>query len=81
MKKTRTGQNSLKTEFKSKGKEVYYFRYMDDMVIFGKTKEELFALKKEIDIYFRNELKLNIKENWQVFPSYIRGVDFLGYRT
>ena len=59
----------------------YYFRYMDDMVIFGKTKEELFALKKEIDIYFRNELKLNIKGNWQVFPSYIRGVDFLGYRT
>ena len=45
------------------------------------TKEELFALKKEIDIYFRNELKLNIKGNWQVFPSYIRGVDFLGYRT
>ena len=30
---------------------------MDDMVIFNKTKEELFALKKEIDIYFRNELK------------------------
>lgn len=59
----------------------YYFRYMDDMVIFGKTKEELFALKKEIDIYFRNELKLNIKENWQVSPSYVRGVDFLGYRT
>lgn len=59
----------------------YYFRYMDDMVIFGETKEELFALKKEIDIYFRNELKLNIKGNWQVFPSYIRGVDFLGYRT
>ena len=59
----------------------YYFRYMDDMVIFDKTKEELFALKKEIDIYFRNELKLNIKENWQVFPSYVRGVDFLGYRT
>ena len=59
----------------------YYFRYMDDIVIFGKTKEEQIALKKEIDIYFRNELKLNIKGNWQVFPSYIRGVDFLGYRT
>ena len=59
----------------------YYFRYMDDIVIFGKTKEELFVLKKEIDIYFRNELKLNIKRNWQVFPSYVRGIDFLGYRT
>lgn len=58
-----------------------YSRMFNDMVIFGKTKEELFALKKEIDIYFRNELKLNIKENWQVFPSYVRGIDFLGYRT
>lgn len=59
----------------------YYFRYMDDIVIFGKTKEELFTLKKEIYVYFSNGLKLNIKGNWQVFPSYVRGVDFLGYRT
>ena len=59
----------------------YYFRYMDDIVIFGKTKEELIELKKDIDVYFKNELKLNIKDNWQVFPSYVRGVDFLGYRT
>lgn len=59
----------------------YYFRYMDDICIFGKTKEELHELRKEIDIYFKNELKLNIKPNWQIFPSFIRGVDFLGYRT
>ena len=44
-------------------------------------KENRVQQEKEIDIYFRNELKLNIKGNWQVFPSYIRGVDFLGYRT
>lgn len=59
----------------------YYFRYMDDIVIFARTKEELHELRKEIEIYFRNELRLNIKGNWQIFPSYIRGVDFLGYRT
>lgn len=59
----------------------YYFRYMDDIVIFAKTKEELVELRKEIDVYFRAELKLNIKGNWQVFPTFIRGVDFLGYRT
>lgn len=59
----------------------YYFRYMDDIVIFGRTKEELHQLRKEIDDYFRNELKIYIKDNWQVFPSYVRGVDFLGYRT
>lgn len=59
----------------------HYFRYMDDIVIFGRTKEELHQLRKEIDDYFRNELKIYIKDNWQVFPTYVRGVDFLGYRT
>ena len=59
----------------------YYFRYMDDIVIFGRTKEELHILRKEVDTYFRTELKLKVKDNWQVFPSYVRGVDFLGYRV
>lgn len=66
---------------KEEKKVKYCFRYMDDIVIFGRTKEELHALRKEIEIYFKNELKLQIKDNWQVFPTYIRGVDFLGYRT
>lgn len=52
------------------------YRYMDDITIFGKTKEELFKLKEDIDIYFSEELKLTVKSNWQVFPTYIRGVDF-----
>lgn len=59
----------------------HYFRYMDDIVIFGETKEELHALLREIRMYFHEELKLLIKDNWQVFPSYVRGVDYLGYRT
>ena len=57
------------------------FRYMDDIVIFGSSKEELHALKREMDVYFMRELRLTIKGNWQVFPSYVRGVDFVGYRT
>lgn len=59
----------------------HYFRYMDDIVIFGSSKEELHALKREMDMYFMRELRLTIKGNWQVFPSYVRGVDFVGYRT
>jgi hypothetical protein len=54
---------------------------MDDIVIFGSSKEELHNLHKEIDLYFKHELKVIIKGNWQVFPSYVRGVDFVGYRT
>ena len=54
----------------------YYFRYMDDMVIFGSSKEELHKLKRELDEF----MAVNLKHNWQVFPTKVRGVDFVGYR-
>lgn len=57
-----------------------YHRYMDDIVIFAETKEELYLLRIEIDKYFREKLKLEMKDNWQIFPTFVRGVDFLGYR-
>lgn len=59
----------------------YYFRYMDDIVILARTKEELHQLLKEINEYFHNNMKLEIKKNYQVFPTYIRGIDYLGYRV
>lgn len=58
----------------------YYFRYMDDIVVLENTKEELHQMKREIEEYFRTELKLTIKDNWQVFPTFIRGIDYVGYR-
>jgi hypothetical protein len=59
----------------------YYFRYMDDIVIFAKTKAELHTLRREIAGYLWEHLKLTVKEDWQIFPTYIRGVDFVGYRV
>lgn len=59
----------------------YYFRYMDDIVILAGSKEELHQLKRKIEEYFMTELKLTIKGNWQVFPTFIRGIDYVGYRT
>lgn len=58
----------------------YVIRYMDDIVILHHSKSFLHKLRKDIDIYMKELLKLNIKENWQVFPTAIRGVDFVGYR-
>lgn len=58
----------------------HYHRYMDDIVIFSETKQELHLLLEEIKIYFKCNLHLTIKKNYQIFPTYIRGVDFLGYR-
>lgn len=58
----------------------YYYRYMDDIVILDKDKTHLFEIKNEINQYLVNNLKLQMKNNYQIFPTYIRGVDFLGYR-
>ncbi len=66
----------LKEEKKIK----YVVRYMDDVVILHHSKEFLHSLKREMDEYLWKELKLTIKDNWQVFPTGIRGVDFVGYR-
>ena len=66
----------LKEELKVK----YVVRYMDDIVIFNASKEVLHEQFKKIEEYLNKELKLTIKPNWQVFPTDIRGVDFVGYR-
>lgn len=58
----------------------YVVRYMDDVVIFHSSKAFLHSLVKKMNEYLKRELKLSIKPNWQVFPTGIRGVDFVGYR-
>lgn len=47
----------------------------------GEQKNELHKLKRAIDIYLQENLHLKLKDNWQVFPTYIRGIDFVGYRS
>lgn len=58
----------------------YIVRYMDDITIYNDSKEFLHALLREMEIYLQENLKLSVKDNWQVFPTDIRGVDFVGYR-
>lgn len=58
----------------------YYFRYCDDLVILHNNKVYLSNLRKEISMYLKINLKLKLKNNWQIFPTNIRGLDFLGYR-
>lgn len=65
---------------KEKLKGKYYFRYCDDIVIFGSSKEELRKILKEVTEIAGAVLNLKIKENYQIFPTRVRGVDFLGYR-
>lgn len=64
---------------KEEKRRKYIYRYMDDIVVLGETKEELHSLFKDIKWYLL-DMKLNIKQNYQVFPVDVRGIDFLGYR-
>lgn len=57
----------------------YYWRYADDIVILAPNKDVLHALLHEIRAYLRDNLNLNVKRNYQVFPVDSRGIDFLGY--
>lgn len=57
----------------------YYFRYADDMVILSNNKPYLHLLLSDIRIYLRENLKLILKRNYQVFPVDDRGIDFIGY--
>jgi len=57
----------------------YYYRYCDDIVVFGADKVVLHAIRRDVDLALMN-MGLTMKGNWQVFPVDVRGIDFLGYR-
>lgn len=70
-------------------KAEYYMRYMDDMVILGKNKKNLHKIRKELEVYLKSELDLELKGDWQVFrfeyvnkDGEVRGrmLDFMGFK-
>ena len=64
---------------KEEKKVKYYYRYADDMVILAPNKPYLHALLVDMNDYLTNQLNLQIKGNYQVFPTDVRGIDFVGY--
>ena len=79
------GGNFYFSEFDHWMKEVlhvkYYMRYMDDIIILMDSKQSLHDLRKKIEVYFETRMRITLKDNWQVFPTFKRGVDYLGYRS
>lgn len=61
-------------------KAEHYIRYMDDMVVFGESKEILHFIRKMIVTYLYTKLGLDMKDNWAVFPINKRPLDFMGFR-
>ncbi len=65
---------------KEKHGKLPYFRYADDIVLLAPNKQYLHALLFDIKHYLKDNLKLQVKENYQVFPVAARGIDFIGYK-
>jgi RNA-directed DNA polymerase len=57
----------------------HYWRYCDDMVILDGDKAHLHDLRQQI-AHALTDIKLEMKDDWQVFPVPVRGLDFMGYR-
>lgn len=55
-----------------------FLRYMDDIVIFGSSQQELLSLQREFEVFCKESMKLNLS-HWNV-QNISRGVNFLGYR-
>ena len=57
----------------------YCVRYMDDIVLMGRNKKLLHKAISQI-AEFLKELGLEMKHDWQVYPSKSRALDFVGIR-
>lgn len=57
-----------------------YLRYVDDFVIFGHSKEELWAVKKAIEVFLQ-DFRLVLHERKCRIYRCSEGVTFLGYRV
>lgn len=57
----------------------HYHRYMDDIIVLGNTKEELWEVFYKIKAHLESD-SLKIKDNYKVFPVDSKGIDFIGYR-
>lgn len=58
--------------------ERLWYRYMDDVVVLGRSNQHLRGVKDAIETYAARELGLRFSK-WQIAPS-SRGINFLGYR-
>ena len=58
----------------------FYVRYMDDFIVIGPDKRELWALHDDIADFLAGHLHLRLNRKTGIAPAR-HGVDFCGYRT
>lgn len=71
--------NEIDQYIKHELKVKYYFRYMDDSILFVKKKKEAIELLEKIKNYLKIKLELELNDKTQIFKS-DQGVNFCGYK-
>jgi len=61
-------------------KAKYYIRYVDDFVILHRSKKQLEIWKRQIGIFLKDELKIELHPQKSKIGSLYNGVDFVGFR-
>lgn len=72
--------NELDQYIKRTLKIKHYVRYMDDFILLLHTKEECKDIKKKIEVFLQDNLKLELNTKSRYYPDKM-GVNFCGYRT
>jgi len=71
--------NELDQFIKHKLKIKHYFRYADDFVLIFESENLLTLYKKEIEIFLKQNLKLELHPDKVYIRKLSRGIDFVGY--
>ena len=58
----------------------YYIRYVDDFVILHNSKKQLIKWKEEIDIFLKNELKIDLHPDKSRIIALAKPIPFVGFR-
>jgi hypothetical protein len=58
-----------------------YLRYMDDMLVFGPSKPELWEVAEAVSTMLTEDLRLRLKERATVLAPVTEGVGWLGFRV
>jgi len=73
--------NELDQYVKRVLKRRYYIRYMDDFLIFGDSKQELWQAKDAIAEFLKTKLDLNLHPRKAIVFQANKGIEFLGYKV
>ena len=73
--------NELDQFVKHKLKAKYYIRYVDDFTILHSSKEQLKIWKKEIEVFLKEKLNLELHPDKSRIINLSHGIDFVGFRN